>query len=160
MTQALPLLNPPVPAAAGQACDWGSLPITALALATANAARAHTGLVFAIAGDERQAYRIERELRFFAGSELPVLHLPDTEVLPYDQFSPHQEILSDRLAALYALPTQTRGIVLATADALIQRLPPRQFIDGQAVMLQTGDKLDPQQFRRSEERRVGKECRL
>ena len=147
MTQALPLLNPPVPAAAGQACDWGSLPITALALATANAARAHTGLVFAIAGDERQAYRIERELRFFAGSELPVLHLPDTEVLPYDQFSPHQEILSDRLAALYALPTQTRGIVLATADALIQRLPPRQFIDGQAVMLQTGDKLDPQQFR-------------
>jgi transcription-repair coupling factor (superfamily II helicase) len=49
--------------------------------------------------------------------------------------------------ALYALPTQTRGIVLATADALIQRLPPRQFIDGQAVMLQTGDKLDPQQFR-------------
>ncbi|WP_428309507.1 transcription-repair coupling factor [Hydrocarboniphaga sp.] len=127
-------------------------PPAVAALAAVRAAQAHKGLVLAIVGDEREAYRLEDELRFFAGPDLTVLHLPDTEVLPYDQFSPHQEILSNRMAALYQLPTTRRGILLVTADALLTRLPPRSYLEGRALMLKTGERLDPLAFR---ERLVG-----
>jgi len=127
-------------------------PPAVAALAAVRAARAHKGLVMAIAGDEREAYRLEDELRFFAGPDLSVLHLPDTEVLPYDQFSPHQEILSNRMAALYKLPSTRRGILLVTADALLTRLPPRSYLEGRALMLKTGERLEPLAFR---ERLVG-----
>jgi transcription-repair coupling factor (superfamily II helicase) len=127
-------------------------PPAVAALAAVRAAQAHKGLVLAIVGDEREAYRLEDELRFFAGPDLTVLHLPDTEVLPYDQFSPHQEILSNRMAALYRLPSTRRGILLVTADALLTRLPPRSYLEGRALMLKTGERLDPLAFR---ERLVG-----
>ena len=58
-----------------------------------------------------------------------------TEILPYDQFSPHQEILSARMAALYRLPQMQRGVLIATADALIQRLPPRAWLESRTLML-------------------------
>ncbi len=127
--------------------DQTSLPTAAAALAAVRVAQTHKGLVVAIAGNEQQAYRLEEELKFFAGTALPVLHLPDTEVLPYEQFSPHQEILSDRMAALYRLPSQTRGILLITADALIQRLPPRAYLEGRALVIKVGERLDLGAFR-------------
>jgi transcription-repair coupling factor (superfamily II helicase) len=100
-----------------------------------------------VAPNEQLAYRIEDELRFFLAGRLPLVHLPDTEVLPYDQFSPHQEILSDRLSALWRLPQMTRGILLCTADALLQRLPPRAWLEGRAFLIKAGDMLDPLAFR-------------
>ena len=120
---------------------------TGLALQTVEAALAHAAPVLAIAGNEQQAYRLEAALRFFASDRVPVLHLPDTETLPYDPFSPHQELLSDRMAALNALPGLQRGIVLVTADALIQRLPPRSFLDARSLVLKLGQRLDPLAFR-------------
>src|SRR5690606_18848306 len=92
-------------------------------------------------------YRVEDELRFFLPAGTPLLHLPDTEVLPYDQFSPHQEILSQRLAALHRLPQMRRGVLLTTADQLIQRLPPRRWLDSRAFQLAVGDRLEPHAFR-------------
>ena len=120
---------------------------TALALHAVETALARGQPLLAIAGNEQQAYRIESTLRFFASGRLPVLHLPDNETLPYDPFSPHQELLSDRMAALNALPALTQGIVLITADALIQRLPPRSFLDARSLNVSTGQKLDPLAFR-------------
>ncbi len=118
-----------------------------LALQIVDAALSQHGPVVAVAGNEQQAYRMEAELRFFASDRVPVLHLPDAETLPYDPFSPHQELLSDRMAALNALPDLEKGIVLITADALIQRLPPRSFLDSRSLLLSTGQKLDPMAFR-------------
>src|SRR3546814_1046964 len=66
---------------------------------------------------------------------------------PYDQFSPHQEILSQRLSALHRLPLMQRGVLLTTADQLMQRLPPRGWLAGRAFNIRVGDKLDPQRFR-------------
>ncbi|MGQ0620126.1 MAG: transcription-repair coupling factor, partial [Panacagrimonas sp.] len=122
-------------------------PEAALALTAVQAALEADGLVLAIAGNEQQAYRIEAALRFFASGHVPVMHLPDTETLPYDPFSPHQEILSERMAALHALPSMESGIVLVTADALIQRLPPRTFLDARSLVLKVGDRLNPMAFR-------------
>ncbi len=123
------------------------LPETALALHAVEVALARTSCVLAVAGNEQQAYRIESALRFFASGRIPVLHLPDNETLPYDPFSPHQELLSDRMAALNALPALAQGIVLVTADALIQRLPPRSFLDARSLNIKAGQKLDAHAFR-------------
>jgi transcription-repair coupling factor (superfamily II helicase) len=119
----------------------------AAALAVARRAQAHAGLVVALVDNEQHAYRLEAELRFFLPSSLPLVHLPDSEVLPYDPFSPHQEILSERIAALHRLPQMARGVLLTTVDQLIQRLPPRQWLDSRAFQLAAGETLDPLAFR-------------
>ncbi len=119
----------------------------AAALAVARRALSHDGLVVALVDNEQHAYRLEAELRFFLPSSLPLVHLPDSEVLPYDPFSPHQEILSERVAALHRLPQMARGVLVTTVDQLIQRLPPRQWLDSRAFQLAAGEKLDPLAFR-------------
>jgi transcription-repair coupling factor (superfamily II helicase) len=119
----------------------------AAALAVARCAQTHDGLIVALVDNEQHAYRLEAELRFFLPASLPLVHLPDSEVLPYDPFSPHQEILSERIAALHRLPQMARGVLLTTVDQLIQRLPPRQWLDSRAFQLAAGEKLDPLAFR-------------
>ena len=141
------LLSPPLPAEAGARLHWTGLPGASAALAIAEAAARHEGLVIAVTHGEQHAYKLEEELRFFAHPSIPVMHFPDAETLPYDPFSPHQEILSDRLAALYRLPSQTRGVMIVTAGTLLERLPPRSWLDGRALLLKAGDKLPPHSFR-------------
>jgi transcription-repair coupling factor (superfamily II helicase) len=119
----------------------------AVALAVARRASAHAGLTVVLVANEQHAYRLEVELRFFLPRELTLLHLPDAEVLPYDHFSPHQEILSQRMAALHRLPSLERGVLLTTVDQLIQRLPPRSWLDSRAFQLAIGDKLRIAPFR-------------
>jgi transcription-repair coupling factor (superfamily II helicase) len=140
------LLELPLPAAPGVA-RWPALAGSSAALALAEAAQRHAGPVVVLCAGEQQAYRIEEEARFFLDPALPVIHFPDTEVLPYDQFSPHQEILSARLAALDRLPGLARGIVVATADALIQKLPPRAWLAGRRFQIAVGARLPLQAFR-------------
>ncbi|ROH85942.1 transcription-repair coupling factor [Stagnimonas aquatica] len=124
-----------------------SLPPGAQALAVASRVQQYQGLVVAVAGDEQQAYRLEAELRFFLGKDWPVVHLQDTETLPFDPYSPHQEILSERLAALHRLPDTHRGALIVTADALLQRLPPVAWLQGRSFFLKTGQKLNPHSLR-------------
>ncbi len=126
---------------------WPALPGASAALAAAAAAQRHSGLTVVLVANEQRAYRLEQELRFFLPRSLPLVHLPDTEVLPYDQFSPHQEILSQRLSALHRLPATRRGVLLTTADQLIQRLPPRRWLDSRVFQLRVGERLDPLHFR-------------
>ncbi|HET8882317.1 MAG TPA: transcription-repair coupling factor [Solimonas sp.] len=137
------VLTPPLPEGA---VSWTGLRGGATPLAIAQLARQHPHLVVALAASEQHAYRLEVELRFFLG-ELPLVHLPDSEVLPYDQFSPHQEILSQRLSALHRLPQMRRGVLLTTADQLMRRLPPRGWLAGRAFDIKVGDRLDPLAFR-------------
>jgi transcription-repair coupling factor (superfamily II helicase) len=140
------VLTLPLPTAA-ERIRWPALPGSSAALALADAARRHAGVVIAVCSGEQQAYRLEDELRFFLADEHPVVHLPDTEVLPYDHFSPHQEILSARLAALDRLPRMPRGVLVTTADALIQPLAPRAWLEGRRFELKIGDTLPPHPFR-------------
>jgi transcription-repair coupling factor (superfamily II helicase) len=147
VTQTSVLRDLPLPAAAGARAQWTGLPGPAAALAIAEAAARHTGLVVAITAGEQHAYKLEEELRFFLGGALPVTHFADNETLPYDPFSPHQEILSDRLAALYRLPQQRRGVLIVTAGTLLERLPPRAWLDGRVLLLKAGDRLEPHRFR-------------
>lgn len=124
-----------------------SLSPTGHALAAAEAALAHEGLTVLIAANEQQAFRLEALLRFFLAGRRRLIHLADTEVLPYDPFSPHQEVLSQRLAALAALIDGQPALLLVTADSVLQRLPPPSWLAGRRFDLQVGYRLPLAAFR-------------
>ncbi len=144
-TAATDPLQPALPATPGQTLAWSGLHGTATALALVHAARNHDGPVLVVTADAREAERIEQELAFFsAGEDLPIRHLPDWETLPWDVFSPHQDIISARLETLYRLPGMQRGLVVVPAGTLIQRLPPANYVRGGSLVLAAGEQLNPE----------------
>jgi len=141
-----PLFNPPLPRDAKRRSFWNAPHGSALALAIAEAARVHTGIVVAVARDTQSAHALENDLRMFAGADanraIDVLHFPDWETLPYDLFPPHPDIVSQRIAALYRLPSTARGVLVVPIATLMQRLPPRSFIGGSSLVLELKQKLE------------------
>ncbi len=145
----LPLspMNPPLPAHPGERLLWGRLQGAAGALAIAGAARAHPGLVLALVEDVQAATRLREALGFFLGQgkeddSIPQLGFPDWETLPYDVFSPLPELVSERLLTLHRLPGLRRGVLVVPVETLLQRLPPRHYVDGHSMVLAVGDRLD------------------
>ena len=122
---------------------WDDMQGSLQALALVEAARAAPGPVLAIARGEHAAYTLEAACRFFADDHVPVTHFPDLEVLPYDTLSPLAEIISERLSALARLPNLRRGLVIAGADALLQRLPPTGFVAAHTLDIRCGQRIDP-----------------
>ena len=113
---------------AGKTAAWGRLIGASAALAVLELARESDRPVLVLATDPRHADQIEAEIRFFAGNEIPVSHFVEWETLPYDSFSPHQDIISQRLKVLAELPQQKNGIVIASTPSLLQRLPPIDYV--------------------------------
>lgn len=64
-----------------------------------------------------------------------VMNLADWETLPYDSFSPHQDIISSRLSTLYQLPTMQRGVLIVPVNTLMQRVCPHSFLHGHALVM-------------------------
>ncbi|MCL1528351.1 transcription-repair coupling factor [Xanthomonas nasturtii] len=137
--------SPPLPKSGQLRAYWRapSSP-TALAWSIARAAEAHAGPLLVIARDNQSAHQIEADLHALLGehSALPVVPFPDWETLPYDQFSPHPEIISQRLAALHRLPGLTRGVVIVPVQTLLQQLAPLSYIVGGSFDLAVGQRLD------------------
>lgn len=125
---------------------WGNLSGAARALAIAEGALLHQGLSLVITTDTATADQLEQELRFFA-PDLPVLSFPDWETLPYDRFSPHQDIISQRLKTLYQLPSVSQGILVVPMTTLLHRIAPRSFLGGSVLMLEIGQQLDMDKMR-------------
>ncbi len=142
----VPVLRlPSLPATAGKQ-HWGNLPGAALSLAIAEAASAARRFTLLLTADSQSAERLQEELSFFAPS-LPVLHFPDWETLPYDLFSPHQDIISQRIAALYRLPELKHGILVVPITTALHRLAPKRFLLGSSLVMQVGQRLDVKQMR-------------
>ena len=135
------LITPSLPHDAKRRAYWNAPHGSALALTIEQAARAHDGIVVAVARDTQAAHAIEADLRTFAAGDVEVLHFPDWETLPYDLFPPHPEIVSQRIAALYRLPQTARGVLVVPVATLMQRLAPRSFIGGSSLVLKLGQKL-------------------
>ncbi len=136
---------PPLPRS-GQLRAWWRAPASATALAwyVARAAEVHDGPLLFIARDNHTANQIEADLRTLLGgaADLPVVVFPDWETLPYDAFSPHPDIISQRLAALHQLPSLKRGIVVVPVQTLLQQLAPLKYIIGGSFDLKVGQRLD------------------
>jgi transcription-repair coupling factor (superfamily II helicase) len=140
--------NSSLPAPGGKA-TWGRLLGASLALAAAELAQREDRLVVLLAEDPRHADQLETEVRFFAGDDLPIEHFVEWETLPWDSFSPHQDIISQRLRVLATLPSMQRGIVIAAATSLQQRLPPVGYVTARSLALRQGQELPRAPFTES-----------
>jgi len=132
---------------AGPALDWTGLHGSSAALALLSAARAHDGMVLVVTRSSHQSHLLQQDLRLFNDGNLEVLHFPDHETLPYDPFSPHPDIVAERLATLSSLAGLKRGLLLAPVATLMQRLPPRGHALGRNIQLKTGQTLVIDEFR-------------
>lgn len=92
------------------------------------------------------AQRLKEEIAFF-NPDLAIHLMPDWETLPYDQFSPHQDLVSERLATLYQLSHNAFDIVLVPVTTALYRLPPAAYLAAHTFFLKTGDRLDVDQLR-------------
>ncbi|MFK8080221.1 MAG: transcription-repair coupling factor [Granulosicoccus sp.] len=129
------------------ASHWGQLYGSSESLAIAEYANDHQGLCVVVAPSTSELLQLEIELQFYAGEKTPVHVLGDWETLTYDRVSPHQDIISQRIRTLYSLGDTQRGILLLTAAALMQRMPPKSFLDQHALIISTGDTLALAEFR-------------
>ncbi|HGO5816633.1 TPA: transcription-repair coupling factor [Mannheimia haemolytica] len=114
-------------------------------LAISQAARAFYGLTVVVTPDTRTALRLEKALPQFAG--LPVQLFPDWETLPYDNFSPHQDIISARLSALFELQQGRQQILLLPINTLMQKVCPPNYLANNVLLIKKGDHFSIQKLR-------------
>ncbi|MDE2365505.1 MAG: transcription-repair coupling factor [Betaproteobacteria bacterium] len=115
------------------------------ALALAQLARDAKPLAI-ITGSALDAQRLLEEIPFFA-PELKVNLLPDWETLPYDVFSPHQDLISERLATLYQLMSGNCDVLIAAVTTALYRMPPREYLAAHTFFLKRGETLNLNAFR-------------
>lgn len=128
-----------LPAKPGDQRLLGELTGAACATEVAEMAERHAGPVVLIAPDMQNALRLHDEIRQFTDSM--VMNLADWETLPYDSFSPHQDIISSRLSTLYQLPAMQRGVLILPVNTLMQRVCPHSFLHGHALVMKKGQRL-------------------
>ncbi len=115
----------------------------ALSLARLAAARR---LLVVLTASPADAQRLLEEIPWFAPA-LRVRLLPDWETLPYDSFSPHHDLVSERLATLYAITRGECDILLLPASTALYRLSPPGYLAAYTFFLQKGDALDAEKLR-------------
>ncbi|MBZ0096293.1 MAG: transcription-repair coupling factor, partial [Sulfuricella sp.] len=133
------LLGQPLPAP-GSRKRYASLQGSSDALALAQLARQKRPLLI-LTETAADAQRLHDEIPYFAPA-LSVHLLPDWETLPYDQFSPHQDLISERLATLYQISQNACDIAIIPATTALYRLPPREFLAAHTFFLKQGTQLD------------------
>ncbi len=137
---------------------FGQLYGSSLPLALAEYCELTPGVKLLVAPNNLAAVELLDELQFFLKSEpQDILLFPDWETLPYDRFSPHQDIISERLNTLSRLQQSTNAIVISAASTLMHRLCPPQFITAHGLMLSEGQTLHLEQFRQQLEQ-AGYHC--
>lgn len=136
-------LHPPLPQKPGQRLDWGNLYGASIGLTICKLIAESKVPVIVITPDTLTANRLHEELHFFHenSDQQPIIHFPDWETLPYDHFSPHQDIISGRLSALHQIPRLKQGAIITTISTLMQRLSPREYLDSNVFLLKQGDTL-------------------
>ncbi len=132
----------------GDVETWSGLHGSSLALAILAAAARYEGISFIVMRSSHQAQVLARDLELLSTGDLPVHLFPDHETLPYDPFSPHPDIIAERLKTLSMLASLQQGVVLAPVTSLIQRLPPADYILQRSFDLSRGQSLVIDEFRK------------
>lgn len=143
----LPEITPP---AKGSINHYGQVYSCGYALTIASLAQRKQAPIVVVTNDIQHAQQIEHEARFFLESEKNenILNFPDWETLPYDLFSPHQDIISERLTTLHRLPTIYPGqILILPVATLLQRLCPKNYIIKNVLILKKNQSLNIDEFR-------------
>ncbi|MBI4808938.1 MAG: transcription-repair coupling factor [Nitrosomonadales bacterium] len=115
------------------------------ALALAQLAAKQSPLVV-IAANALEAQRLVEEIPFF-DPKLRVHLLPDWETLPYDHFSPHQDLVSERLATLHHIRSNATDVIVVPITTALYPLPPVSYLAAYTFFLKKGERLDLDAFR-------------
>lgn len=114
-------------------------------LALAEIVQSHQGLTVVVTPDTRSAVRLSKVLAEFVAQ--PVTFFPDWETLPYDSFSPHQDIISSRLSALFHLQNAKNGIFILPISTLMQKVCPPEYLQHNVLLIKKGDRIVINDFR-------------
>jgi len=122
--------------------NWGGFIGCSSGLAISRLAEQSDRPVLVITPDLQYAERLSHEIQFFNDKVLPIEIFRDWETLPYDHFSPHQDIVSERLDLLAKLPMQKNGIVLGSITTLMHRLLPKEYLLANSLLIKIKDRID------------------
>lgn len=100
-----------------------------------------------IVNDTPSAIKLQQELSYFCSKDIEVILFPDWETLPYDHFSPHQDIISSRIETLYQLPNLKSGILIVPVSTLLLRLAPPSYLKQHTLLVETGQNIELQSLR-------------
>ena len=145
MTTLYSPLAPPTLHKAGMTNLWQHLPGSAASLAISSLNEREQSPIVIVCSEAQHMHKLERELYFF-NKTANFLRFPDWECLPYDRFSPHQDIISERLFSLYSLPNLKSGIVITTVSAISHLLAPVEYVQNNAINFEVGDELNTTNF--------------
>ena len=140
------ILSIPVPSSANP-LHVGQLYGSSRSLFLAEQIAEHKGLSVVVCNDMTDADQVEQEILFFSHQKHEIFRFPDLETLPYDQFSPHQDIISERIRCLANIPLATQGILTLPISTLLQKVAPSHFIQQRSLCLRIGEIRDPMQLR-------------
>lgn len=133
-------IEPGAPLRLGQA--YGCVP----ALLLAERQQHEHGCTIVITATVAEAEALTEQINFFAGDAAPAILFPDPETLAYDAFSPHQDLVSRRLAVLAELSHEFLGLCVIAAPTLFYRLPPAEYIRQFSLQLIKGQPLKLEQL--------------
>ncbi|MDO7084699.1 transcription-repair coupling factor [Pseudocolwellia sp. AS88] len=152
MSKNTSLFNPVLAKRKGKNADkktWTNLQGSSSSLAIYHGACNADSPVLLLTHDTPSAIRIEHELKSLNSSKaLSICLFPDWETLPYDTFSPHQDIISQRLATLYQLSRMKKGVVIVPVCTLLQRISPKKYLEQNSLIIKKGDRKDLTQLKR------------
>ncbi|WP_319557544.1 transcription-repair coupling factor [Thiomicrorhabdus sp.] len=146
MTKTYSLFNPQSIKLKAHRSHWNLNNRAESALLIANFAQQIDGPSVIVTDDSQAADQLQESLNFFLQERLPVLKFPEWETLPYDRFSPHQDIVSERLKTLYRLPECQQAILVIPVSTLLQKVLPQSYLHQYTFLLHSGDRLDLDTF--------------
>lgn len=136
------LALPEIPVGPGKVQSWYGLSGASMALTLATITQRHSGITLVIVPDTVISDRLEEEIAFFnkaLNNELPILRFSDWETLPYDTFSPHPDIISERLTTLFTLSHLKQGLLIVPISTLMQKICPKHFVTTTSFKINVGD---------------------
>ena len=100
-----------------------------------------------VVNDTPTAIKLKQELYFFCEDKIDIINFPDWETLPYDHFSPHQDIISTRIETLHHLPALKSGILIVPITTLLLKIAPPSFLRQHTLILKTEQQIELQSLR-------------
>lgn len=129
----------------------GKVLSNAYSLFIANLAINYHGLLVVLVEDFNIAYDLQEQLITYIPHEyidlIKIMQFPDWEILPFDNFSPHPEIISSRLTTLYKLPSVERGILIVPIITLMHKICPVEYVQRQVLLITVNNKLHFDNFK-------------
>ena len=144
-----PLINIPTLKSDKDRYILANLQGSSLALTISECAKQQTSPLILITSDTPTALKLRQELDYFVDKKVDLISFPDWETLPYDHFSPHQDIVSTRIETLFNLPSIKQGILIVPISTLLLRLAPKSYLQQHTLIIKSGQIVELQTLRAS-----------